>query len=292
MQTWLLVTVLCAPLPDGAARADNGPIKAADFPNVARRVDVFEQRINSPNIDDRVAVLGQLTHHWYLPDAELVRFLKRVARHDADPWVRGYAIKELYDAWIPLDVSELPATFTGYHRGQVIDRHRKGYATELVAEIKKGDLPGGYAAYVAGLMRLQEAVPALRDLAESKNVFVRTSAGRALIECGDKASGAAMLTTVMNAGVPVNTPIGQMEDPHYQALAARAYMEVGPAEKRAGVARLVELMKELEAWTDINAHGRLQTARRELARATGRYFNTHKDARAWLDKERAVEDGK
>jgi hypothetical protein len=274
-----------APIPD-EVRKDNGPIKAADFPNVARRIDAFEERINSPRVEDRTAVLGQLTHDWYLPNAEMVRFLKRVAKHDADAWVRGTAIKELHDAWIPLDPGELPTSFIGYHRGLTIDRQRKDLAADLIAQVRQGDLSGGYAAYAVGLLRLKEAVPDLRNLAESKNVFVRYSAGRALVECGDKVAGAAILKTIMNGGVPVNAPIGQLEDPYYQALAARAFMEVGPIEKKAATERLIELMKELEAWTDINAQGRLQTARRELGRVSGQYFTSHQDARAWLEKRK------
>jgi hypothetical protein len=87
-----------------------------------------------------------------------------------------------------------------------------------------------------------------------------------------------------HARIP-NAPISQVEDPHYQALAARAYMELGAAQKQEGIERLVELMKELERWEDINASGRLETTRRMLATVSGRYFISHEEAQAWQQKQ-------
>ena len=83
-----------------------------------------------------------------------------------------------------------------------------------------------------------------------------------------------------------NAAIATVEDPYYQALAARAYAEIGPAEKKAALERLVALMQELEAWQDINAAGRLESARTALGSLTGRYFLTHRDARAWLAQQK------
>src|SRR2546426_35551 len=102
MRTWLLaVLVSAAPMPDTEARKDGGPIKAADFPAVARTFQAFEERINSPRVEDRITVLNQLTTAWVLPDAELVKFLKCVMKHDGDPIVRGMAVQALHDMWVP-----------------------------------------------------------------------------------------------------------------------------------------------------------------------------------------------
>jgi hypothetical protein len=287
MRTWLLaLLVSAAPVPDTEVRKEGGPITAADFPGVARRYQAFEERINSPRVEDRITVLNQLTTGWVLPDAEMARFLKRVMKQDADPIVRGMAILALREMWVPIDPAELPTTFMGYHRGVIIDRQRKDLAADLIAQLKVVDPAGGYGAYAVGLLRLKEAVPALRDLAEAKNVFVRYSAGRALLECGDKEAAEAILKTIMNHPIPPNATIDQVEDPYYQALASRAYVELGPAQKKAGIERLIGLMKELEAWTDINAQGRLESTRRELATVSGRYFITHKDAREWFEKQK------
>jgi HEAT repeat protein len=143
----------------------------------------------------------------------------------------------------------------------------------------------GYAAYVLGLLRCREATPDLRQLSASANVFVRYSAGRALAECGDREGAAPILKAIITNPVPPNAPIAQVEDPHYQALAARAYMELGKAQRQEGIGRLVELMRELESWEDINAPGRLESARRMLATVSGRYFISHEQARAWQQKQ-------
>jgi hypothetical protein len=287
MMNWLLaVLVSAAPGPDTEARKDGGPIKATDFPSVARGYQAFEERINSPRTEDRIMILGQVTTGWVLPDAEMTRFLKRLMKHDSDPVLRGMAVQALRDMWVPLDPGELPTTFMGYHRGLLIDRQRGDLVADVVAQVKQGGLAGGYGAYAAGLLRVKEAVPDLKNLAEADNVFVRYSAGRALLECGDKVAAGAILKTIMNNPVPANTPIGQLVDPYYQVLAARAYMDLGPAEKKAGLERLIDLMRELEDWRDINAQGRLECTRRALANVSGRYFITHKDAREWAEKQK------
>src|SRR5262249_15428011 len=147
------------------------------------------------------------------------------------------------------------------------------------------ELVGGYAAYAVGLLRCREAAPELRKLAASSNVFVRYSAGRALIECGDPEGAAPILKKIMSSPVPPDAPFDQVEDPYYQALAARAYMELGGARREEGLDRLIGLMKELEHWQEINARGRLETTRRVLALLSGKYFLSHEEARAWREEQ-------
>jgi hypothetical protein len=43
-------------------------------------------------------------------------------------------------------------------------------------------------------------------------------------------------------------------------------------------------MKELESWQDVNAGGRLDTARRTLAAVSGQFFTSHQEAQAWHAK--------
>jgi hypothetical protein len=268
------------------AARDSAPIKSADFPIVARRVDAFEQRINSKRVEDREEVVFTLRVGWRLPDAESVKFLKHVLKQDADPWIRGFAAKTLYEMWAPLEPGDLPASLCGYHRGQFLNRRRKELCDDLIAEVKQGGVEAGYAAYALGLLRCRKATPQLRDLAESNNEFVRYTAGRALIDCGDKEGAIPILRTLMNHPVPRGATIREIVDPHYQALAARAYMELGAAEKKAGIERLIALMDELAVWDEINAQGRLQSVRQMLATVSGEYFLSSKDARAWHEEQR------
>jgi len=177
--------------------------------------------------------------------------------------------------------SALPTTFTGYHNGQIIDRQDPKFAEKLLAEVKQGGHAGGYAAYVVSLLKLKEAVPDLRKMANEENIFVRYSAGRALLECGDRDGAATMLKSIWNNTVPPDAPIAKVADPYYQALAARAYIDIGPAERREGIERLIRLTKELEEWSDINADGRLNTARLMLATVSGKILLSYDDAKKW-----------
>ena len=259
------------PPPGSDQRKKIDRIKSTDFPQVARRIDraerregAFEKHVNSKRVADREAVIAQIADGWRLPDQESVVLLKRMARHDPDPRVRGRAVRALHDAWVTLDLDELPSVFVGYHRDQLLDRRRKDLCDNLVQEVKRGGVEAGYAAYALGVLRCKAAAPELGNLAESSNEFVRYSAGRALIACGDAGAAAPILKTLMNHGVPPKAAIRDIVDPYYQALAARAYMELGPAQRKAGIERLIALTKELENWQDGNAPGRLETARRLL----------------------------
>jgi hypothetical protein len=284
----LFAIVALAPPSLGQSPADTekklGRITSADFPQVSRRIDFFEKRINSPRGQDRAAVVSELTGGWRNLDKETMALLKRILKEDADPAVRGLAVGALHSAWVSLDPDELPIRFTGYHREQLLDRQAKNLCDELIREVGRGGVEAGYAAYALGLLRCKAATAALRNLAESNNEFVRYSAGRALIECGDQEGAAPILKTLMSQGVPPKAAIGDIVDPHYQALAARAYMELGADQKKAGIERLIGLMKELESRQDVNAGGRLDTARRMLVMVSGEFFRSHREAQAWYAK--------
>jgi hypothetical protein len=261
-----------------------GRIASADFPHIARRVDFFERRINSPRRQDREAVISELTGGWRSLDKETVALLKRILTNDPDPAVRGLAVGALHTAWVSVDPDALPMRFTGYHREQLLDRGDKNLCDNLIGEVGRGGVQAGYAAYAVGLLRCTKAKAALRNLAESDNEFVRYSAARALIDCGDKEGAGPILKTLMSQGVPPKSAIRDIVDPHYQALAARAYMELGAAQKKAGIERLIGLMKELENWQDINAESRLNSARRLLVSVSGEFFRTHLEAQAWYER--------
>jgi hypothetical protein len=242
--------------------------------------------MSSPRSEDREQVVRELAGHWRLPDESLVKFFRHVARHDASPRVRGSAILALYDHWVPIDPKDLPTTFTGYHHDQLVNLQDPDLAKKLVREVRQGGLTGGYAAYVAGLLRLKEAAPDLHNLAEEKNEFVRYTGARALLDCGDPKGAEPILKTVMSHPVPRKAPIGTIVDPYYQALAARAYAGLGKAQRQAGIERLIDLMQELAAWEDVNAESRLLTARAMLGNLAGQLFLTHHEARAWYEMNR------
>ena len=74
-------------------------------------------------------------------------------------------------------------------------------------------------------------------------------------------------------------------DPHYVARAARAFMEVGSAERKEGLRRLVTILGELEPSKDINDGNRLAQTRWLLAEVTGQFFVTHREALDWLSRQ-------
>jgi hypothetical protein len=283
---WLTIAALVTLASGLKTAAQDRPIRAEDFPRMAVRVHGFEKLMNSPRVEDREQVVRELADTWRLPDEDLVKFFRHIARHDAAPEVRGSAILALYDHWVPIDPKDLPATFSGYLRTQLVNRQDPDLAKRLIREVRQGGLTGGYAAYVAGLLRIKEAVPGLHNLAEDNNVFVRYTGARALIDCGDPKGAEPILKTVMSNPIPPRAPIGTIVDPHYQALAARAYAGLGKAQRQAGIERLIDLMKELAAWEDVNAEGRLLTARAMLGNLTGQLFLTHQEARAWYEKNK------
>jgi WD40 repeat protein len=262
-------------------------LKAADYPNVVRRVKDLEERANSVHVEERVWLAADVRYTWRgSDDGETVRLLRHIAKHDANPTVRGAAIRHLYYHWAPIEPSELPEVFSGYS-GKLLDRRQKSLTKHLIEDLKQGDAEAGYAAYALGLLRCQEAAPALRGLANDKNAFARYSAARALMSCGDKEGAAPILKSLMNAGVPPGAETGQLVDPYYQARAARAYAELGAAERTVGTARLVQLMKEIAGWKNLNADGRLDSTRVLLAQLSGQYFESHQQAQAWYEKAAA-----
>ncbi len=269
------------------------PIKAGDFPSLAARVQFFEKRINATDVSIRDYVLHEA---WYLnrvPDSDYVRFLKRMTR-DTDPGLRGQAIKTLHEMWIPLEVRDLPETFTGFHKDQLLNPKDESLIPPLIAQCRNGGAPGGWAAYALGLLRRQESVPCLVKLGEDSNEFARYAAARALLDCGAKKDAKVILQKLMSHRfkplAKVNEPDARPgePDPYYVALAARAFMEIGPIEKKEGLARLVALLGELEPSKDINDINRVQATRFLLAAVTRQFFVSHAEALEWLREHGAA----
>ena len=266
-------------------------IKAADFPSIAARVPFFEKRINAKDARIREDALLDASRASSLRDKNYMRFLKRMM-HDSEPDIRGEAIRRLYDGWVPVEIRELPTTFTGYSRNQILNLENENLIPQLIAQCRRGGAEGGWAAYALGLLRCKKALPALVKLGEDSNEFARYTAGRALLNCGARKEARAIFQKLMSHRFKPRTQKyegpGHSQDgvdPYYVALAARAFMEVGSAERKEGLRRLVTMLGELEPSKDINHGNRLAATRWLLAEVTGQFFVTHREALDWLNRQ-------
>jgi hypothetical protein len=276
------------------AAQELAPIKSADFPKVAARVLFFEKRINAADVRIRERVLTKAGYFWEVPDKEYVQFLKRMMR-DPDPGIRGQAIRKLYELYVPLEPRDLPTTFTGYHEEQLLNREDKNLIPPLIAQVRGGGAQGGWAAYCLGLLRCQEAVPDLIRLGDDRNEFARFTAARALLACGANKEAKVILQELMSHKVIARNskfpPPGVRDteiSSYYIAQAARAYMELGPAEKQEGLRRLVALIGELEPSKDVNHEGRWEMARWLLTEVSGQHFLSHQEAADWFKQQEAA----
>jgi len=263
-----------------------GSIHAADFPLLAGKVPFFEKRSNSKDPRIREEAIRSISYAMVGPDArdETTRLFKRLLR-DSDPQLRGLAIYAMHHEWIVILPKELPRTFRGYHRDQVVDLDEKDLIPRLIKECEGGGPAGGYAAYVLCLVPSKGAIPALRRLGMDQNIFARYTAARALVHAGDHEGAKAILEPIIAETTPVGFRVRGL-DPHYVALACRTYMGLGQAERLKGLSRLVSLMELLDDSPDINDHNRLQFLRWHLTAVSGEFFETPREARAWL-KEKA-----
>jgi len=262
-------------------------IRSGDFPSVSKRAAFFEERVNAAEAEVRKRLLLEVGYFFDIPDPEYTAFLRRMMR-DPDPAVRGRAILKLHDLWVPVEVKDLPQTFAGYHDGQLIDREDTRTVPGLVAACHARSAEAGYAAYVLGLLRHKAAVPELRKLAAHENIFVRYAAARALLDCGDKEGARPILEKVIRSQLalyasPAVDPEGR--EPYYAAVSCRAFMELGSAEKKVGLEKLIALAGYLERSAGVNDQAHLPAVRQLLAAVTGRYFLSGAEARKWYEQE-------
>jgi HEAT repeat protein len=281
--------------PVAEAKAQSAPVRAQDFPRLANRSPHFEARVNAPDPEIRKRVLREVTFWHMAPDDETETLL-RLLLEDDDPGVRGLALRTLYDRWRPVAVAELPTTFSGYHDGQRIDLEDPTCVPALIEQCQTAGAAAGYAAYALGLLRAEEAVPALRALAQHDNVFVRYSAGRALLDCGATEAGAEILDAISREQLQVyanppdpardpreSSPVVPRDgrrQPFYAYSSTRALLGVSPEWRDVAQARLIELLAHLERSSDPNDQQHRFWLRQILADALGRYCATADEARA------------
>jgi len=271
-------------------------ILASEFPKTASRAMFFGKRINSKDSSVRARVLTEVGYFYSLPDSDYVGFLKRMYQ-DPDPLVRGRAIKKLYDMWVPQDPARLPQVFTGYHDGQLVDRESEATVRWLIKQCSKGGLTGGYAAYVLGLLRVEESIPALRELGADANIFVRYTAARALLDCGERSSAVAIFDEMSSEQLTIYASGNTVQDagklgrrsrsPFYAACACRGLIEAGRKEERKGFKRLIELMGFLERSKDVNDRNNIHFVRSMLAAMSGEYFINSKEASEWMTQNQS-----
>jgi len=276
--------------------AEEERILASDFPRMAIRISHFEERINSSDKSIRIRVLDQAGYFDLNMDKEYITFLKRMLK-DPSPLVRGRAIKQFYDLWIPMSPSELPETFVGYHNDQLVNRTSSKNIEKLLDECKSNTVTSGYAAYVLGLLKVKKAMPVLRKLGSGQNIFVRYTAARALLDCGDKKEAETIFKAISSEQLELyqsgktieengveGFPLVSDTQPYYAAVACRGLIEIGGESKKLGVQRLIRLMGYLEKSKDCNDQSSIHHVRSLLSTVTGKFLETSKDADKWLEE--------
>ncbi len=274
----------------------NEYIHASMFPRTASRCMFFETRINAKDPLIRERVLIVVGYFYSLPDDDYVAFLKRMT-YDSDPLVRGRAIKKLYSMWVPQDPESLPLVFAGYHKDQMIDRAEESTLQNLIQHCEHGGLGGGYAAYVLGLLKMEEAIPALQELTNDPNIFVRFTAARALLDCGDRETAVAVFDIMSSQQLELYASIASLNaeerrdirnqiHPFYATNACRGLIEVGGEEEREGYMRMIKLFEYFEDSEDINDQSHIHDIRGILAVKSGIYFDTSNEAAVWLKKSK------
>ena len=295
-----LVAIVIVGLTAGAVDAGERTerIRAAHFPTMAARIELFEARLNADDPEIRKVALNEITYFSRIPVSELERFLRRMMR-DGDPVVRGRAIKKLHDLWIAIEPTELPRTFSGYHDGQRIDREDETLARQILLALRAPRARPGWAAYVAGLLRLKETKESLVALAGNANVFVRYAAGRALFDMGERRLAATAFEAIsqeqtrryaraQDEGGGRIAPGGASAGRHpwYALLACRGLMALEGEHRLRGLERLVRLYELFESSDDVNDRSKLTNVRLLLHQASGRFFPRAAAARRWHDERR------
>jgi len=243
-------------------------IKTTDFPRIAHRAQWFEARINAPQAEIRKRVVTEVCY-FFGRDEELVRFLRRMVR-DADPVVRGRAIHELYQRWILLDPEDLPRTFSGYPDVQLIDRDDPDHVDKLQA---------AGAVYALGILRAKEALPRMRMLKNHANVYVRYTAARAMLACGDRDGARAIFDAISAEQLEIYAGATGERHPWYAWNACRGLIEIGGDE---GYQRALKIWRHLELSPGVNDRSNLPYVRIAFADLAGQYFPTAMEAQAWF----------
>lgn len=274
-------------------------ITAKEFPSVSKRVRFFEERINSVDAKVRARVLVEVSYFFITPDREYCAFLKRLLR-DPSPVVSGRALKRLYDMFVPIEESELPRRFVGYHDGQMVDlTNRDSTIASYMRDCRSGRVEAGYAAYVLGVLKHKPAAADLKKLRHAKNIFVRYAAGRALIACGDPASARAILTEIVEEQLAIYARLEDISPqekarlpkydlqgraPWYITVACRTLMHLTADDREYALKALIRLVRALERTPNVNDQSTLHSTRKILAHAAGRWFQTHEEAMKWYQQ--------
>jgi PBS lyase HEAT-like repeat len=225
--------------------------------------------------------LLEVCYFFDIPTPECSIFLRRMMR-DADPAVRGQAIRKLHAMWVPIPVEDLPRKFMGEHDGQDVDLNEKDAVAQLMNACEQGETS---AAYVLGLLRHKAAIPLLRQLAMSRNIYARYTAARAMIDCGNPEGARPVLEDIIRSQLAIYAGGQDGSEPFYAASSCRALIESGEAERKDGLKRMISLMGYMERSEKPNDEAQLPAVRQHLAAVTGVYFLSEEEANRWFERK-------
>lgn len=295
-------------------------ISAAEFPAMAARIDLFEERINAKNPAVRRRALGEVTRYNVLRSREMIRFLYAMM-NDPDAPVSLYATNALHGLWVHIAPRDLPDTLHGYSTRKLV----AGDVKERRRLLEHLGFGVGAAAIVAGLCQVKEAIPLLVRNAKKQRPRNWIQTARALSDLGSRKEATAAFAALskdqlarfhkrndqwdprnqnIGAGfsgmghpqldaprvmLPGHTYMGARHDgthPYYAILACRGLAEMGAVWRTIGLNRMVEVYTLLEATSYRNEQTIRNEARLHLYALTGEFFETAADAGAWLDAQR------
>jgi len=272
--------------------AHGDEINAAQFPSIAARADFFEPRINSPDREVRRAALTEITYFNYHPSREFVGFLRRMCE-DADPIVRGYAVRHLHQMYVDVDVQALPQPI-GWHGTEGGDYSDARFRAGLLDHFRNGGTSGAIAHQI-GYLGLPEAVPLLREATErADNTMTQTEIARALLDCGATESAIALWRSVIGR---YREHYGREDDKslneYYYVQACWGLTNVEET-RDEGLSALATAMSDFEDADTPNSLNKLRYAQKLFASATGTWCSTGKEAQRIIESlktKRVEQDG-
>lgn len=262
-----LLLASCAPFAPRASAPASGSWSRR-FPELARRVPGFDQRLGSADAETRLAVITELTC-FHPRDSRRYPALLRALLADGSPKVRWEAAWRLREHGVFLTPAELPASM----EIPLVGLYGPGDpASAAAVQEAAGEASprGGWALCALAMAKDPYAAFAARALQDAPNPFVRFAAATALLELGRDEEAAGALAALVAA----------QDDPSgfYRMRAAETLV-------RAGRAEYLEPL--LDAACARNREQGSDDGLEILADLTGRRLPTAAEWRAWWREKKA-----